>query len=124
MIKLIEFAMKNDQTYLIGLFDCNDISSIEQNKNDKKSCLLNLKNGRQHIIPGLYRNLTNRHIYCLEKKVDLYQDYLIRPSISFFHDVKNIEIDSVFFDKEQLLAFSKALEIPLNLPKNIKSTNK
>ena len=114
MIKLIEFALKKNTTYLVSLIDCSEISTILQF--NKTSCHLVMKDKRVYVVPGSYRTLSNRFLYALEAKLDPYQDSIIRPSVMFFHKIHLAEPDSVFFDIEQLKAFSKALSIAL--PKN------
>ena len=89
MRHLIEFVFFHNNNYQIGLFDINDISTIEQI--NKESCNLIMKDSRVYNLIGTYRALTNRFIYGLAKILNPHEDTILRPSILFFHNSQQIE---------------------------------
>lgn len=109
-MRLIEFVgIINDDENLpyVGLYDAYDISSITQL--DQKHCLITLKDKRSIKACGTLRHLTNRWIYALDKKIHIYEDEFIRPSIMIFHRPENIGYDISYFDEYQLIQFVKSL---------------
>lgn len=107
MKRIIEFVTIKQNLPFIVLVDANEIISLE--KVSKEDYRLKVKNNEDYMLKGTYRTLSNRWIYALEKKNDLYNDIIMRPSILFFHHRNLIAVDSVYFDQIQLSYFEKCL---------------
>lgn len=106
--RLIEFAVYLDDTQNAVLtLDVEEISFILQYDNSK--CQLMLKNGRHYLAFGTHRTLTNRWVYCLEKKREFLQDDVIRPSLLVYHRPENISIDNIYYDLLQMQVFAQCL---------------
>lgn len=104
--KLIEFIFivnNDDSTKFLGVFDIADISSITQF--DDKHCLLTKKDSTCYKVCGTLRTLTNRWIYTLQKRIHLYEDEIIRPSVAINHNPLALGVDNIHFDRYQLEAF-------------------
>lgn len=110
-MKLIEFVFTSGKDFRVGIFDLNDISSLEQQ--DEKHCLMVMKDRRKYILPGTHRALTNRFIYGFGKVIEPHQDIILRPSIRFYHKPEEAESDVVFFDEYQFKCFQIAMQLSL-----------
>ena len=90
-VRLAEFVFilnNNENSPLVGLFDTQDISNIIQYNTNH--CILIKKDSSQYIVCGTLRTLTNRWIYSLQKKINLFEDDIMRPSISIIHNPKSL----------------------------------
>lgn len=101
--KLIEFVFTNNNFYYLGVFDIADISSITEL--DEEHCTLTKKDSSTYKICGNLRTTTNRWIYTIEKRIKIYDDYIIRPSVAIIHSPLDLGVDGIYFDLYQLKNF-------------------
>lgn len=109
-MKFIEFVVTcfTEHQNNVILINIEDISSFKKTVHDN-IVELTLKSSEKHFVVGNYKTITNRYFYTLSKKHNNYEDDIIRPSIRVLHKNELLEPDSVFMDKEQMIAFIDAL---------------
>ncbi len=107
-MRLLEFCITNKvnsyDNISVKLVDGNDISSIEQTKNEN-FCKIIEKNGYHYFAVGKYRTLTNRLIYALSKNKNFFHDNIMRPTGYIYHQIESLQIDQAHHDAHQMAAF-------------------
>lgn len=118
----LPLCVKNKKSYsdsFVGYLDASLIQGIFSTS-IKFLCLIKYQNIDYYSF-GNFRTLNNRWVYALEKKKDIYQDPILRPSISILHAPQKIQVDSVFFDDYQIYSFISVLKPELLKTEQIKN---
>lgn len=117
MKKIIEFVYQNKnslvyQPHLLSI-DVSDISFVQQI--NQYNCEIYTKNNQSFCVFGSYRVITNRISYTLEKEIKIFEDIIIRPSISLQYKLTKLEVSDILLDPAQAKAFIDAYYYQKNI---------
>lgn len=109
-MKLIEFAIRKDidSPPVVVSWDVNDMASIEQS-HEKGFCCVTKKDGQKYYLRGSYRSIMNRWIYALEINPYVFDDPVIRPSVSLYNSNRLFQPDPILLDEPHMLDICEAL---------------